>query len=273
MRVQSKILFGLAFLMFFLGLAYGVLFDGVAESSASTSTEGAEQSRFGSNAESVRESGASNSGGCLTDPSVLEEIQAQRDGIASARKELAAKEEELKQREQVISEELKKLDLLRDEITKKDNLNKKEAEAKVNKLIETFGTMSPKTAAKVITELDDVLAVAVIAKMDTDKLAKIMAQLDPKRASRLNELFAGVARVKPVSVAANISSQAAEAKATSLKQEGGEKNDGKNISSTNDPNGRAAGNQGPARKPGSAGAADVAGGKTPGSNPGGTKVQ
>jgi flagellar motility protein MotE (MotC chaperone) len=136
--------------------------------------------------------------GCLTDPTVLEDLQAQREKMVNREKEITTREAELKAREQAVSEQLKKLDEIRGEIAKTEAFHKKDMEAKVDKLVETIQSMSPKTAAKMINELDETLAVAAMEKMDTIKLAKIMGNLEPKKSSRLSELLAGVVLARDV---------------------------------------------------------------------------
>jgi flagellar motility protein MotE (MotC chaperone) len=135
---------------------------------------------------------------CLTDPTVLEDLEAQREKMANREKEITTREAELKAREQAVSEQLKKLDEIRGEIAKTESFHKKDMEAKVDKLVETIQDMSPKAAAKMINELDETLAVAAMEKMDSIKLAKIMGNLEPKKSSRLSELLAGVVPARDV---------------------------------------------------------------------------
>ncbi|MDR3606760.1 MAG: hypothetical protein P4M08_05180 [Oligoflexia bacterium] len=139
--------------------------------------------------------------GCLTDPSVLDDIQSQRDQLARREKDLAAKEAEMKSREQAVSEQIKKLEQIRADIAKTEALHKQDSEEKVAKLVDMMQTMSPKSAARVMSELDETLAVATMDKMETVKLAKIMNNLEPKKSSRLSEILAGVVRARDVAAA------------------------------------------------------------------------
>ena len=91
---------------------------------------------------------------------------------------------------------MKNISSIRDDLGKIDTARKQENEAKVAKLVETFETMSPKAASVLIATLEDSLAVAAMAKMDTPKLAKIMNTMDPARSAKLSELMAGVVRAK-----------------------------------------------------------------------------
>lgn len=136
---------------------------------------------------------------CLSDPVVLDEISKKRQELDARQKDLQSKEAELKARETAINDELKKLQDMRDEITKIDTSRRQENQEKVAKVIETLQSMSPKASAQLLTTLDDALSVSVISQMDTVKLSKIMNIMDPKRASKLTELLAGVVRARTAS--------------------------------------------------------------------------
>jgi flagellar motility protein MotE (MotC chaperone) len=131
---------------------------------------------------------------CLTSEVAFEDMKKNRAEIEAQKKEIAKKEADLKSREKILNEELKRLEELRDIVSKVQQVKKKEDSEKVAKLVETILTMSPKAAAKMIANLDDQLAVESMLQMDTVKLAKIMNLLDPKKSSQLSELMAGNSR-------------------------------------------------------------------------------
>jgi flagellar motility protein MotE (MotC chaperone) len=240
MSSKLRILTGLASLMFVVGLVYGALSGNLAMSATADDST----SSFGSPESSSERANASHdSGSCLSDPAVLDEIRAQRESLAKAQKELASKEQELKEREKAMADELKKVQAIRDDINKTDELRKKENEEKVAKVIETLSTMSPKASAKMLAELDNALAVEVVSKMDTDKLAKIMNLLEPKRASELTEMLAGVTRAKSVASAQRLSMASVDPVtgregARNLNQKGGENYDGQNHDNSNNSSSR-----------------------------------
>jgi flagellar motility protein MotE (MotC chaperone) len=239
MSSKLRILTGLATLMFVVGLVYGALSGSLALNATADETSSFSNSGSGGESSEQASSGSRESGGCLSDPSVLDEIRAQRESLAKAQKELAAKEQELKERETAMAEELKKVQAIRDDINKTDELRKKQNEEKVAKVIETLGTMSPKASAKMLAELDNVLAVEVLVKMDTAKLAKIMNLLEPKRASELTEMLAGVTRAKTVanlpkaSLASADSVTGRDGVRPNSNQKGGENYDGQNQDNSN----------------------------------------
>ena len=59
--------------------------------------------------------------------------------------------------------------------------------------------MSPKAAAATLSKVSDELAVATMNRMDTPKLAKIMANMEADRSSQLSELLAAVTPRGPAS--------------------------------------------------------------------------
>lgn len=231
-----RVLTGLATLMFVVGLVYGAMSGSLALNATAD-----DSASFSNNEESA---GSRESGSCLTDPSVLDELRAQRESLGKAQKELAVKEQELKEREKAMAEELKKVQAIRDEINKTDELRKKQNEEKVAKVIETMSTMSPKASAKVLAELDNALAVEVLIKMDTAKLAKIMNLLDPKRASELTEILAGVTRARVaanssrVSLASTDPVTGRDGVRNNPNQKGGENYDGQNQDNSNNSSSR-----------------------------------
>jgi flagellar motility protein MotE (MotC chaperone) len=163
---------------------------------------------------------------CLSEEAVLEDIKKAREEIEVKRKSLEAKETELKSRESILEEQLKKLEATRDEIAKIQVKQGKEAEEKVDRLVETVLTMSPKSAAKLLASLDDQLAVSTMSKMDTLRLGKILNVMDPNRSSRLSEMMAGVVRAnkEPVHSRAGLPVSNDTSGTISFSKKGGEKN-------------------------------------------------
>lgn len=135
-------------------------------------------------------------GACLTSEAAVEDIRHVQEDLEKKQKELRIREADLVTRENAISEELKKLEQARASILKIQQEQTKESEDKRAKLIEMFLAMSPKAAAKVLSTLDNSLAVSVMYQMDTPRLAKIMNLLEPKRSTELSELLVGLARAK-----------------------------------------------------------------------------
>ena len=173
--------------------------------------------------------------GCLVDQSAFEDIRHIREDLDAKKKELATKESDLKSREAAINEEFKKLTKARDDLAAAQDLKKKVDEEKLNKLVETLLIMSPKAASKLLSTVDDELAVAAIYKMDTTKLGKILNVMDTPVSSKLTELMVGlVKRTRGTASSMSTVSQGEGPKSVSNPEKGGEtKNDRTNDSITN----------------------------------------
>ena len=110
--------------------------------------------------------------------------------------DLVKKEALLKEREKKlealrtsVEKEIKKLLVIQNEI--KAHLEKKvaEREAKSKYLAKMYSSMKAKKAAKLMTELDDDLAVRVLKLMKPEAAGQILTYLDPKKAARLTKEF------------------------------------------------------------------------------------
>ena len=154
-------------------------------------------------------------------------MRKRREELEKRARELANRESELKAREEALEEQIKRISDIRDEVVKADQLKAKGSEEKVNKLVETFETMSPKASAGVMATLDETLAVAAMQKMATPKLAKIMNLMEPSKSSHLSELLAGVAR------ASRMRTVSSDAAAATSQMKGGEKNGNSNNENGN----------------------------------------
>lgn len=133
-------------------------------------------------------------GACLADSTAIEDIRKSKEEIEVRRKELAAKESEIKAREQALNEEIKKLLKARDELLASQDIKKKVDEERLNKLVETLLTMSPKASSRLLSAVDEELAVAAIYRMDTVRLGKILNVMDTPISSRLSEQMVGLVK-------------------------------------------------------------------------------
>lgn len=128
---------------------------------------------------------------CVSGPAI-DDLRQLKERLDSREKELKDKESELRALEQSVHEQMKKLDEAGADLSKKEELKIQENEQKVAKIIDTVENMSPKPAAALISSLNEELAVMAMQRLATQKLAKIMNVMEPKRSSRLTELLAGV---------------------------------------------------------------------------------
>lgn len=128
---------------------------------------------------------------CVSGPAI-DDLRQLKERLDAREKELKDKESDLRALEQSVHEQMKKLDEAGASLTKQEELRTQENEQKVAKIIDTVENMSPKPAAALISTLNEELAVMAMQRLATQKLAKIMNVMEPKRSSRLTELLAGV---------------------------------------------------------------------------------
>jgi flagellar motility protein MotE (MotC chaperone) len=164
-------------------------------------------------------------GPVIADESAIGDLQRVRQELNEKQKELEKRESELVAKEKALQEEISKIDELRSEISKNEGSSSQQASEKVAKLVETFETMSPKSAAQLILNLDVSLATQALSQLSSLKLGKILSAMDPVRSARLTESLAGVARAKKLT-ASHGAAEAAEPK-------GGNNTNG-NINKSND---------------------------------------
>lgn len=135
-------------------------------------------------------------GGCLTDEASIADVQELKKELAKREADLKRREDEVAAKEAAVAEELKKLDVVRDEIKSAQALGDAKSEEKVGKLVETFESMSPKAAAAIVASVDERLAVEAMARLSSAKLGKILAAMEPAKSVPLAEKLAGVVRAK-----------------------------------------------------------------------------
>lgn len=131
---------------------------------------------------------------CIADAAAIEDIRKAREVNALKAKELASQEAELNVREKNLTEQLKKLEVIREDISKVRAVKKEETETKIQQLTDVLLTMNPKAAAKMLGTLEEDLAIEIMLKLDTQRLSKYLGLMDPAMSSRLSEKMVGVSR-------------------------------------------------------------------------------
>ena len=123
---------------------------------------------------------------CLVDEAAISDLKKAKQDILARQNQISLKEAELVVKEKALSEQLQKLEALRIIVNRIQENQKPTVDAeKVSKLVETLLSMNPKSASKLLSALEDELAVSVMAQMETQRLSKIMSLIEPTRSSRL----------------------------------------------------------------------------------------
>ena len=120
------------------------------------------------------------------------ELTKRKQSLDAKSRELEEKEKDLKALEAAVNEQMKKLDELRDQLSKQTEAQKKEQAEKISRIVETIEGMSPKTSAQMLAGIEDRLAVEVLGKLSTVRLPKILQAMDSKKAAVLMEQYAGI---------------------------------------------------------------------------------
>ncbi len=105
--------------------------------------------------------------------------------------ELQKLEEELQKSKEEIEKRMVQLDDVRRKIASHLDEKVKVDQAKVDSLVLVYQNMKPANAAKVFEDMNEDLAVEVMAKMKNKATAEILNLINPQKAKRLTERFAG----------------------------------------------------------------------------------
>lgn len=134
-------------------------------------------------AESTQES-------CIVSELAIEELQQNRKKIDEQRRSLDQREKEIQKKEQAVLEQIKKLQELRNLIHQDQEAQEDKKKQNLAKLIETLLTMTPKAAAQILVNQDPQLSVQMMSAIDAGQLGKILAAMDPMKASQLSQKMA-----------------------------------------------------------------------------------
>ena len=105
--------------------------------------------------------------------------------------QLAKLDEELQSQKLEIERRLASLEEVREKISSKLEDKVKVDQLKVESLVGMYAKMKPVQAAKVIEGINEDLAVEVLSKMKSTAAAEILNLMDPEKAKKLSERFAG----------------------------------------------------------------------------------
>jgi flagellar motility protein MotE (MotC chaperone) len=130
----------------------------------------------------------------LADVSHFEKLKERKEELDQREKELNELEEELQRQKVELEKRVVQLEEMRTQIatTLKDRVEVDQE--KVNKLVDLYSNMKPKQAADVIGNLNDDLAIEVLAKMKKKSAAEIMNLIPADKARALSEKYTGYRR-------------------------------------------------------------------------------
>jgi flagellar motility protein MotE (MotC chaperone) len=126
--------------------------------------------------------------------SIFKGLDERKKQLDEKEKNLKALAEELQKQRAELDGKLKKLEDVRANISQTLGEQIEKDEEKLNKLVEVYSNMKPNNAAKVFENIDENLAVDILTRMKKDRAANILNLIEPQKARKLSEKFAGYVR-------------------------------------------------------------------------------
>jgi flagellar motility protein MotE (MotC chaperone) len=179
----------LTVLLILLGLAAAPVLIGSAEST-DTKSDAKNEITKAQNEEKSDNAVAKVKSECLASEELIKDLEDREQKLKEKETALTEREKEVAEQAKAVKEEVAKLETNRIELQGIHAKEMAEREEKVTKLIETFETMSPKTAAQVIAGLDDELAVTALSRLTSAKAGKILGNMNAEKSAKLSEMMA-----------------------------------------------------------------------------------
>jgi flagellar motility protein MotE (MotC chaperone) len=132
-----------------------------------------------------------------TELDILQRLASRREELEEWEKELEIKESILKITQEKIDQKINELRTLKNQVSASlEEYNAKESK-KIESLVKIYENMKPKAAAKIFSRLDMGTLLSVTERMKEDKVALILAKMDPVLAKELTINFAQKGKLTP----------------------------------------------------------------------------
>lgn len=128
----------------------------------------------------------------MKNASVFKALKEKRRELEKKERRLARLEEDLQKQKLEIEKQLKEMKEMRRNISSKLDKKVIADQESVTKLVGVYSNMKPQNAATILTNLDEQLAIKVLAKMKKQNAAAILNFVEPKKAQTLSEKYAGL---------------------------------------------------------------------------------
>ena len=123
---------------------------------------------------------------------ILLALEAKREKIESMSEELTRREAYIQEAEERLAKQVQSMEGMRTEITKLLSDKNVFREQKFKDLAKIHAEMPISKSAAIITKMDDDIAVKVLLNLKRDRIAKVLAKMDPKRAYSINREILGL---------------------------------------------------------------------------------
>jgi flagellar motility protein MotE (MotC chaperone) len=126
--------------------------------------------------------------------SVYKALRDKEKSLQRKERELARLEEDLHKQKQEIEKQLGDLSEMRRNISSKLETKITADQESIGKLVGVYSDMKPQNAALIMTQIDESLAVEVLGQMKKQNAAAILNFMQPDKAQKLSEKYAGLKR-------------------------------------------------------------------------------
>jgi len=117
-----------------------------------------------------------------------EKIQLEWQNIEKAKQELKAFEDKLKKMEQDLENKKNEVNYSLQRL--EDNLQN------IKEIASYYELMEPKTAANILSEMDNALVIQIFKNMKKSSVSQILASMDSKKAGEITLIMSGIANTK-----------------------------------------------------------------------------
>ncbi len=121
---------------------------------------------------------------------LFEDLAARREELEQREREIVTREALLQAAEQELDQKYRELEILRGELEALLEKQSEEEEARIQSLVKIYEGMKSKDAARIFNTLDIDVLVEVMARMSERKLSPILADMNPERARAVTIILA-----------------------------------------------------------------------------------
>jgi flagellar motility protein MotE (MotC chaperone) len=128
---------------------------------------------------------------------LLQALGARRDALAQRERALDQREALLKAAEKRFEEKVADLDAVKLELQQMLAKNNQEEDARLRSLVRIYESMKPKEAALIFDKLETNVLIGVVERMKENKVAPILASMQPDRARQVTDMLADKSQRPP----------------------------------------------------------------------------
>jgi flagellar motility protein MotE (MotC chaperone) len=128
---------------------------------------------------------------------LLQALGARRDSLDQRERSLDQREALLKAAEKRFEEKVADLDAVKLELQQMLAKNNQEEDARLRSLVRIYESMKPKEAALIFDKLETTVLIGVVERMKENKVAPILASMQPDRARQVTDMLADKSQRPP----------------------------------------------------------------------------